>query len=246
LEVPAKFATILSMDPILRVDNLTVKFGDDRIIDNLSFELEKGESLAIIGPNGSGKTVLLRALLGIIPHEGEISWSEDAKTAYVPQKIDMDRKIPLNVMNLLQSKAQILKIEKREISSLIHRLNIPDRLLLTPVGHLSSGQMQRALIAFALLGGPNVILFDEPTASMDTAREEQTYELIHRLQDEFNVTPIVVSHDLNFVSKYSTRVLCLNHKGLCFGEPHEVMTKEMIEKLYHSPQRLYHHIHDHK
>ncbi len=234
------------METILEVKDLNVDFGDDRIISDLSFSLDKGESLAIIGPNGSGKTVLLRALLGIIPYTGEITWGKDAKTAYVPQKIDMDRKIPLNVMNLLQSKAQILKINKKEINSLIHRLNIPERLLTTSVGHLSSGQMQRALIAFALLGKPNVILFDEPTASMDTAREEQTYDLIHRLQDEFDVTPIVVSHDLNFVSRYSTKVLCLNHKGLCFGEPHEVMTKEMIEKLYHSPQRFYHHIHDHE
>lgn len=232
------------METILEVKNLNVDFGEDRVISDLSFTLAKGESLAIIGPNGSGKTVLLRALLGIIPHKGEIIWSKDAKTAYVPQKIDLDRKIPLNVMNLLQSKAQILGIEQKEINSLIHRLKIPENLLTTSVGHLSSGQMQRALIAFALLGGPNVILFDEPTASMDTAREEQTYELIHRLQDEFDVTPIVVSHDLSFVSRYSTMVLCLNHKEVCYGEPSEILTKERLEKLYDTEKRFYHHIHE--
>ena len=233
------------MATILEVKNLNVNFGEDRIISDISFTLKKGESLAIIGPNGSGKTVLLRALLGIIPYDGEIIWSKEAKTAYVPQKIDMDRKIPLNVMNLLMAKAQILKIDKEDVDSLIDRLHIPERLLTTSVGHLSSGQMQRALIAFALLGGPNVILFDEPTASMDTAREEQTYELIHRLQDEFDVTPIVVSHDLSFVSRYSTVVLCLNHKEVCYGEPHEILTKERLEKLYDTEKRFYHHIHDH-
>lgn len=244
MDVLAKFAIISLMEPILRVENLTVKFGEDRIIDNLNFQLEKGESLAIIGPNGSGKTVLLRALLGVLPYEGKITWSSEAKTAYVPQKIDMDRKIPLNVMNLLESKAKIIGIKKAEIKNLVKQLNIPSRLLTTSVGHLSSGQLQRALVAFALLGNPNVILFDEPTASMDTAREEQTYELIHRLQEQFNITPIVVSHDLSFVYRYSTTVLCLNHKEVCYGAPGQVLTKEVLEELYKTSKGFHHHIHE--
>ena len=231
------------MAKILEAKNLTVKFGGNTVVDDISFHVEKGESLAIIGPNGSGKTVLLRALIGFVPYEGTVEWSKEARIGYVPQKVDMDRKVPMNVMNLLHAKAAILKINKSEVGSIVKTVNLSPKILNEPIGHLSSGQLQRALIAFALLGHPNVILFDEPTASMDAPGEEQTYELIHRLQDDFDVTPVVVSHDLSFVYKYATQVLCLNKQGLCFGEPRAVLTPDVLEKLYGTPHGYYQHQH---
>lgn len=229
---------------MLSVKNLTVKFGDVTIVDNISFNVQKGESLAIIGPNGSGKTVLLRALVGFLPYEGKIEWAKSAHIGYVPQKVDLDRKIPMSVSNLLHAKAALLNIKKSEVNAIVKSVNLAPRILTEPIGHLSSGQLQRALIAFALLGHPNVILFDEPTASMDQPGEEQTYELIHRLQDDFDVTPIVVSHDLSYVYKYATQVLCINKQGLCFGEPRSVLTPDVLEKLYKTPGGFYHHAHE--
>jgi zinc transport system ATP-binding protein len=232
------------MAEILKVKNLTVKFGENVIVDDLNFDVQKGESLAVIGPNGSGKTVLLRALIGFIPHEGTVQWAKQARIGYVPQKVDLDRKIPMNVANLLHAKAALHNIKNSEVSAIVKTVKLAPRILTEPIGHLSSGQLQRALVAFALLGHPNVILFDEPTASMDQPGEEQTYELIHRLQDDFDVTPIIVSHDLSFVYKYATTVLCLNKQGLCFGEPRAVLTPGVLEKLYGAPGGFYHHLHE--
>jgi len=116
-------------------------------------------------------------------------------------------------------------------------------MLNTPVGHLSGGYFQRGLIGFALIGKPNVLLLDEPTASIDEPGEEDIYELIHRLQDQYKLAVITVSHDLSFVYRYATRVLCLNKRSVCIGPPREALTPEVLEKLY-GPSFSYY-VHDH-
>ncbi len=231
------------MAKILEVKNLTVSLDEKTIIENLNLELEEGDNLAIIGPNGSGKTVLLRALIGAVPHKGTIRWEKGVRVGYVPQKIDADRHLPLNIKNLLESKAAVLGLPQSEITSVCKTLDLTPDLLHIPVGHLSGGQFQRALIGFALLGKPQIMLFDEPTASLDQPREEQVYEVIHRLQDEFGITIILVSHDLSLVYRYATKVLCLNKQNICFGTPQEALTPETLQKLYGEPYKYYHHIH---
>lgn len=231
-----------TMGDILSVKNLTVKLDGQTIIENISFDLNGGESLAVIGPNGSGKTVLLRALLSIIPYSGEISWAPNIRLGYIPQKIEADRHLPINLKNLLSAKANVLRLPCPH-SALTEEVGLPKSALNIPVGHLSGGQFQRALIAFALLGNPNILLFDEPTASIDQPGEHQIYELIHKLQDTRGISAIVVSHDLNFVYRYANKVLCLNKEGLCLGEPEEVLTAEVLTKLYGEHHKYYHHLH---
>ena len=214
------------------------------MLKDLNFSLDTGDDLAVIGPNGAGKTVLLRALLGMIPYKGMIQWDKSARIGYVPQKIDADRHLPVNVHNLLNAKAAILHSTKAEIEGVVKTVGLDKKILETPVGHLSGGQFQRALIAFALLGKPNVLILDEPTASIDGPGEEKIYELIHRLQEQLGMTVILVSHDLNFVYRYATKVLCLNKSGLCFGAPDETLTPELLNRLYGGPMKHYHHDHD--
>ena len=233
------------MEPILKVKNLSVKFGGFSALENLSFELESGDALAIIGPNGSGKTVLLRALLKTVPYEGRVVWSESLRLGYVPQKIDADRHLPLNLKNLLEAKIGVLNIKKskKNLENLCEEVGLTNKNMEVAIGHLSGGQFQRALIAFALLGDPGVLILDEPTASIDIPGEEQIYELIHRLQDKYKMTIILVSHDLSFVYRYATKVLCLNKTNVCFGSPEETLTPEKLEALY-GPHRYYHHFHN--
>ena len=198
---------------IVQVRNLNVTL-DHPVLRNVSFEIEEGESIAIIGPNGSGKTILLKSLLGLVPYRGEITWRKGATAGYVPQKIDADRSVPLNARNLLHSKARVIGASEDEVIKTIGRVGLSEEILSAQIGTLSGGQFQRMLIAFAILGNPDVVLFDEPTASMDEPGEEQIYELIRRLQQEMKITAIVVSHDHLFVERFATRVLGINRGTL--------------------------------
>ncbi|MEK7507833.1 MAG: metal ABC transporter ATP-binding protein [Patescibacteria group bacterium] len=231
-------------DKILEVKNLSVKFEDTVVLENINFSLEKGDNLSIIGPNGSGKTVLLRALLSMVNHDGAIEWAHGIRLGYVPQKIDADRHLPITIQNLLSAKGKVLKLLKSDMHIAIKSARLTEKMLSTPIGHLSGGQFQRALIAFALLGKPDILLLDEPTASIDAPGEEQVYELIHKLQDAHGITVILVSHDLSFVYRYATKVLCLNKTSVCFGSPELALNTEVLEKLYGGPRKYYHHLHE--
>lgn len=229
-------------DTILELKHVSVALDRQPILRDVSFVIKAGESVSIIGPNGSGKTVLLKAILSLLPHEGEIVWRPNTTIGYVPQKIDADRSVPLNVRNLLASKAHVIGKGAKEIAEAIVRVGLTEGILATPVGHLSGGQFQRALIAFALLGNPDVILFDEPTASMDEPGGEQMYALIDRLRSDLGLTTVVVSHDLSFVYRHSNKVLCLNGTGVCFGPPHGVLTPELLAQVFDTPA-VYEHRH---
>ncbi len=234
------------MADLLNVSEVSVAFGGETTIDHVSLSLAPGDALAIVGPNGAGKSVFLRALLGMIPYRGTITWAPGVRIGYVPQKIDADRHLPINLNNLLNAKAALLKLTKKDIDAVVAAVGLDAKLMKTSVGHLSGGQFQRALIAFALLGKPNVLILDEPTASIDKPGEEAMYELIHRLQKQYEMTVILVSHDLSFVYRYSTKVLCLNKTGVCFDAPEKALTPNVLEELYGSHKffHYYHHLND--
>ena len=244
LPTTAVFVLRLSGVNLLTVKNLSVRIQDKLIIEELTFDLAARERLSILGPNGAGKTVLLKALLNLISYTGQIVWSPEVRLGYVPQKIDADIHLPLTFTDLFRAKCRTLKVSPADLNEVSNSIGLTKELLETPVGHLSGGQFQRGLIAFALIGRPNVLLLDEPTASVDEPGEEHIYELIHRLQDERNLASIMVSHDLSFVFRYATNVLCLNRQRVCFGTPREALSADVLEKLYGEPMGFYHH--DHK
>ena len=232
-------------DSLVSVRDLRVAFGNRVVLRELNFEVHSGECLAIIGPNGSGKTVLLKALQHLVPCEGEIHWSEKARVGYVPQSVAADRQLPLKVRELLEAKARVLHLADQEMQQVSSELKLTPEFLDAGIGTLSGGQFQKVLIAFALLGHPNVLLFDEPTASLDELNEERVYELIHDLQIRKGITVILVSHDLSIVYRYASRVLCLSKGKTCMGPPKEVMTTEMLGELYGAPPKYYRHIEEH-
>src|SRR4051812_38815020 len=229
---------------LLTVKHLSVQLEDRSIVDDLSFALEPGERLSILGPNGAGKTVLLKALLNLLPYRGEIVWSPQVRIGYVPQKIDADTHLPLTFTDLFRAKCTTLKIPFNQIKEISDTIGLTSQILATPVGHLSGGQFQRGLIAFSLLGNPNALLMDEPTASVDEPGEEHIYELINRLQTQQQLASIMVSHVLSFVFRYATTVLCLNRQKICFGSPTEALSNDVLSKLYGESVGFYDHHHD--
>ncbi len=228
---------------LLTVKNLSVQIEQKTIIEDLSFELTPRERLSVLGPNGAGKTVLLKALLKLVPYAGEIIWDAKVRIGYVPQKIDADVHLPLTFNDLFAAKCQTLRMSSKEIDQVSASVGLTRDIMETPVGHVSGGQFQRGLIGFALLGGPNVLLLDEPTASIDEPGEEHIYELIHRLQDQYGLASIMVSHDLSFVFRYATKVLCVNRRSLCLGTPREALAPDVLKQLYGEPYSYYQHDH---
>jgi zinc transport system ATP-binding protein len=225
---------------ILEVKNLSVFFNNERVLDNLNFNLKEKENLVVVGPNGAGKTVLLKVLLGIIPFEGEINWKKDVKIGYVPQKFLPEKNIPLTIEEFLKFN----KVDSRQIADALGSVGINDlSILKKKIGNVSSGQLQRILIASALIDNPDVLLFDEPTAGIDIEGEETIYNLLIQIEKERNLTIILITHDLSVVYKLADSVLCLNKKTVCFGPAKEAISPENINRLYGC--EIKYHIHDH-
>jgi len=226
----------------IAVEHLTVRLGATEVIRDLSFAVPQGSSLAVIGPNGSGKTVLFRALVGAIPHEGTVRWAPGTRIGYVPQKLDLERNLPITGRDLLRARARLAAASSADIERALVRVGLNSDVLGKLIGALSGGQFQRLLIAFALLGQPTILLLDEPTAGVDEPGQERLYETVRRLHVEEGVTVLLISHDLSVVFRQATNVLCLSRDHTCFGKPGQVLTPEVLSQVYGQPMGLY--VHD--
>jgi zinc transport system ATP-binding protein len=225
---------------ILKVSDLNVTIDDQRVIENLSFTVKRGDVLTILGPNGAGKTVLLRTLLGALPHEGVIEWQTGIRIGYVPQRLPYIKDIPMSVEDFMALK----KSPETGSREILRAVGLSGDFAKKRMGDLSSGQFQRILIAWGLVGGPQVLLFDEPTTGIDISGEETVYSLLARLHEERKLTMLIVTHDLAVVFKLSSNVLCMNKQPVCYGPPLEVLTPESLQRLYGTEVKYYPHKHE--
>jgi zinc transport system ATP-binding protein len=227
-------------ETILKVSDLNVTIDDQRVIENLSFTVKRGDILTILGPNGAGKTVLLRTLLGVVPHEGVIEWQKGVRIGYVPQRLPYIKDIPMSVRDFFALKG-IFEAGTRQI---LRAVGLSAEFAENRMGDLSSGQFQRVLIAWGLVGDPRVLLFDEPTTGVDISGEETVYNLLARLHEERKLTMLIVTHDLAVVYKFSSDVLCMNKQAVCYGPPLKVLTPESLQRLYGTEVKYYQHKHE--
>jgi zinc transport system ATP-binding protein len=248
---------------VIEVKDARVSFAGNPVLRGVNLKIPQGEMVALIGPNGSGKTTLLRALLGLQELDsgsvrifGEpVSHRTLKRVGYVPQKLMLERNFALSVREFLALRLkstrqwfwQTKKTTEALICSTLVEIGV-ERLLDLPLAHLSGGQLQRVLIAFSLLGEPELLLLDEPTAGVDSPGEQSFYELIASVQRRHRLTVVLVSHDLSMVFKHATWVYALNGVICCEGTPAEVMNAESLKQAYGihvSPYEHHHHTHVH-
>ncbi|HEY5604464.1 MAG TPA: metal ABC transporter ATP-binding protein [Gammaproteobacteria bacterium] len=238
---------------IIELDNVSFRFDGPLVLDHVSLKVTKGEFLGIVGPNGGGKSTLLKLILGLLePESGHISVLGKspkrgrAAIGYVPQYAAFERSFPITVqdavlLGLLDKKTKMLGYSNGDFQAVRDALreteieDLKDRLLST----LSGGQLQRVLIARALVSRPEILILDEPTSNIDSRVEEDIFDLLKKLNERSTI--LVVSHDIGFISEYVTRVACLNRTLVC----HETsaISGKTIEELYGSPVHMIQHHH---
>jgi len=221
-------------DYVLEISNLTINLQNQTILDDVSFKLEKGTTLAIVGPNGAGKTTLFRALLNLVPYSGRIEWHGKAKIGYVPQKLSVSD-IPVSVKEFLSFKTTSNTEACVSAEDCLNAVGLSGDLMSRELRVLSGGQLQRVLIAWAIIDKPNVLLFDEPTSGVDLDSEEAIYRMITELKNKNEMTILLISHDTHIIREYSDYMLALNKCVIFFRESKEIIDPDLQEMIYGEP-----------
>ena len=232
------------------VDNVSFGYtSNELVLKNISLNIHPGDYLGIIGPNGGGKTTLLKIMLGLLkPQNGEIrlfgtplnKFKDWSKIGYVPQKAtQVEKQFPASVAEVVEfgrvAVAGIGKplgpIDQKAALDALEKVDmLPYRDTL--IGDLSGGQQQRVLIARALVSNPSIIFLDEPTVGVDLKNQEQFYALLKRLNQDLQVTLVMVSHDIDVVANEATELACINQELSYHGAPKAFFSENYLQKLY--------------
>ncbi len=218
-----------------KINNISVKFGNDVILKNVSIHIHCGELTVIIGRNGAGKSTLLKAILGEVEHKGNIIFTDEKdnltkkiKIGYVPQKLNIEKHMPTTVFDMFASCISyipvFMKKDKKIYKEIKEHLKIfgVDRLIDKSIGDLSGGELQRVLIAMATKPIPNLLILDEPVSGIDKNGIRDFYQILNRLKAEYDMSIILVSHDLELANQYADRVILLDKEVIKEGTPQEV------------------------
>lgn len=231
---------------LLAASGLTVRLGGADILSAVSLAIDRAEIVTIVGPNGSGKSTLLRALLGLQAlAAGQVTRQAGLRIGYVPQRLHIDRPMPMTARRFLSLPKRCSDAQAEQVLARCGVAGVGPRQL----ADLSGGQLQRVLLARALLNAPDLLILDEPTQGLDQPGEAAFYQLIADVRQETGAAVLLVSHDLHVVMAASDRVICLNGHVCCEGTPDVVRDAPEYRALFgfgtQGALALYRHDHDH-
>ena len=231
---------------LVTVDDISVGYGADAVLSHVSLVIQPGEIVTIVGPNGSGKTTLLRSLIGAVkPAAGRITHRPGLRIGYVPQKLHIDPTLPITVERFLRLPGGL---PRGAATRALARAGVPD-LSGRQMSGLSGGQMQRVLLARALVNDPEILLLDEATQGLDQPGSAAFYRQIEEVRKETGCAVLMISHELHVVMSASDRVICLNGHVCCEGTPEIVSAAPEYRALFGTGTggalALYRHDHDH-
>jgi len=211
------------MKPVLILKDINYAYSKQVILENINLEVKEKEFLAIIGPNGGGKSTLLKLILGLLPlKSGEIKLFEK-KIGYVPQNTNINNNFPIRVWEVVTLGEKPTQKIKNIAKQTLSKVGM-DKFYDKKIGDLSGGQRQRVLIARALFNDPKLLLLDEPTSNIDPKASESIYELLKELNKEKTI--IVVSHDLSVIVKYATKIAYINKNIFMHEKPNLELNKD--------------------
>lgn len=231
---------------VLAAENISVHYGGHHVLNDVSIAISRSEIVTLIGPNGAGKTSLIRVLLGLLkPNSGKVSRDNNLSIAYVPQKVHLQDVLPLRVKDFLllaerySDEKVMAALSEVQISHLIDK----------PMQDISGGELQRVLLARALLKEPDFLILDEPAKGVDVVGQQLLYSIIRSIRDNHHCGVLMVSHDLHLVMAATDKVICLNSHVCCTGHPDDVSEHPEYLKLFGSALEglaVYSHHHDHE
>ena len=229
----------------IKANNISVKIGKEDIIKNVNIHIHCGELTVIIGRNGAGKTTLLKAILGEIKHTGEIQFLDiknkqtlNLNVGYVPQSLNIEKDMPTTVYDLFASlisnKPIWIKKDKKLYIKIKEHLKAfkVENLIDKGIGNLSGGELQRVLLAIATLPIPNLLILDEPVSGIDKNGIKIFFEIVNKLKKQYDMSIILVSHDLELVKKYADKVILLDKTIKCEGTPEHVFNSKEYKEIF--------------
>jgi len=234
-------------EPLLTVENVNLAIRGNPILQGVSLRVATGEIVALIGPNGAGKSTLVRVVLGLIPADSGRVWRKPGmRVGYMPQRLMVDDTLPLTVRRFVTLGTPASRERVREALAEVGAAQVFD----APVQAISGGELQRVLLARALLREPGLLVLDEPIQGVDLNGQYELYDLISNLRRRRGCGILMVSHELHLVMATTDHVLCLNRHVCCSGHPDLVARDPAYLKLFglDGARRLavYHHHHNHR
>ncbi|NMZ67666.1 zinc transport system ATP-binding protein [Pseudomonas peli] len=233
-------------DALIRLNGVGVTFAGQHVLQDVQLSVKPGEIVTLIGPNGAGKTTLVRAVLGLLkPDSGSVWRKPKLRVGYMPQKLHVDATLPLSVLRFLRL---VPGVSRTDVQAALAEVGA-EQVIDSPLQSISGGELQRVLLARALLRKPELLVLDEPVQGVDVAGQAELYRLITQLRDRHGCGVLMVSHDLHLVMSTTDQVVCLNRHVCCSGHPEQVSFDPAFVELFGEDAKslaVYTHHHDHE